>query len=192
MKRGISVTRDYDYHNTPCVVITKKRGKLTIPEITDILHYEDQQRWSGRYALLLDCTEVTMGGNGCLDMMDERPGDAVVLYELEEGEPCPVCNASLPPFQYCPTCGSAWAENGTNIETHLADMQQEASRSIKNPDASEASRLAWYWSHIGSIDLARQLGLISEKRRQELYEEMRPLKPAITVPVDTEGVNRNE
>ena len=38
MKRGISVTRDYDYHNTPCVVITKKRGKLTIPEITDILH----------------------------------------------------------------------------------------------------------------------------------------------------------
>ena len=46
MKRGISVTRDYDYHNTPCVVITKKRGKLTIPEITDILHYEDQQRWS--------------------------------------------------------------------------------------------------------------------------------------------------
>ena len=119
-----------------------------------------------------------------MDMMDERPGDAVVLYELEEGEPCPVCNASLPPFQYCPTCGSAWAENGTNIETHLADMQQEASRNIKNPDASEASRLAWYWSHIGSIDLARQLDLISEKRRRELYEEMRPLKPAITVPVD--------
>ena len=70
-----------------------------------------------------------MGGNGCLDMMDERPGDAVVLYELEEGEPCPVCNASLPPFQYCPTCGSAWAENGTNIETHLADMQQEHQKS---------------------------------------------------------------
>lgn len=127
-----------------------------------------------------------------MDMMDERPGDAVVLYELEEGASCPVCNASLPLFQYCPTCGSAWAENGTNIETHLADMQQEASRSIKNPDASEASRLAWYWSHIGSIDLARQLDLISEKRRQELYEEMRPLKPAITVPVDTEGVNRHE
>lgn len=43
-----------------------------------------------------------MGGNGCLDMMDERPGDAVVLYELEEGEPCPVCNASLPPFPILP------------------------------------------------------------------------------------------
>lgn len=133
-----------------------------------------------------------MGGNGCLDMMDKDPGDAVVLYQLEEGEPCPVCNASLPPFQYCPTCGSAWAEDGTNIETLLAAMQQEASRNIKNPGASEASRLAWYWSHIGSIDLARQLGLISEKRRQELYEEMRPLKSATTVFVDTEGMNRHE
>ena len=192
MKRGISINRDYDYQGIPCVVIKKKRGKLTLPEITDTLHYGGRQCWVGRYVILLDCTEVTMGGNGCLDMMDEDPGDAVVLYQLEEGEPCPVCNASLPPFQYCPTCGSAWAENGTNIETLLAAMQQEASRSIKNPGASEASRLAWYWSHIGSIDLARQLDLISEKRRQELYEEMRPLKPAITVPVDTEGVNRNE
>ena len=192
MKRGISIKRDYDYHDIPCVVITKKRGKLTIPEITDTLHYGDHQCWIGRYVILLDCTEVTMGGNGCLDMMDEQPGDAVVLYQLEEGEPCPVCNTSLPPFQYCPTCGSAWAENGTNIETLLAAMQQEASRSIKNPGASEASRLAWYWSHIGSIDLARQLGLISEKRRQELYEEMQPLKPAITVLADTERVSRHE
>ena len=192
MKRGISINRDYDYQGIPCVVIKKKRGKLTLPEITDTLHYGDRQCWVGRYVILLDCTEVTMGGNGCLDMMDEQPGDAVVLYQLEEGEPCPVCNTSLPPFQYCPTCGSAWAENGTNIETHLADMQQEASRSIKNPGASEASRLAWYWSHIGSIDLARQLGLISEKRRQELYEEMQPLTPAITVLADPERVSRHE
>ena len=187
MKRGISVTRDYDYHNTPCVVIAKKRGKLTIPEITDILHYEDQQRWSGRYALLLDCTEVTMGGNGCLDMMDERPGDAVVLYEVEEGASCPVCNTSLPPFQYCPACGNAWAESGADIETLLASMQQEASRNIKNPSVSEASCLAWYWSHIGAIDLARQMGIISEERRKELYEEMRSLKPTAAVPVNAKG-----
>ena len=133
MKRGISINRDYDYQGVPCVVIKKKRGKLTLPEITDTLHYGDHQCWVGRYVILLDCTEVTMGGNGCLDMMDEEPGDAVVLYQLEEGEPCPVCNTSLPPFQYCPTCGSAWAENGTNIETLLTAMQQEASRNIKNP-----------------------------------------------------------
>ena len=76
MKRGISINRDYDYQGIPCVVIKKKRGKLTLPEITDTLHYGDRQCWVGRYVILLDCTEVTMGGNGCLDMMDEDPGDA--------------------------------------------------------------------------------------------------------------------
>lgn len=39
MKRGISINRDYDYQGIPCVVIKKKRGKLTLPEITDTLHY---------------------------------------------------------------------------------------------------------------------------------------------------------
>ena len=32
-------------------------------------------------------------------------------------------------------------------------------------------RVAWYWSFIGSLDMARQLGLITEERRQELYEK---------------------
>ena len=30
MKRGISINRDYDYQGIPCVVIKKKRGKLTL------------------------------------------------------------------------------------------------------------------------------------------------------------------
>ena len=45
MKRGISINRDYDYQGIPCVVIKKKRGKLTLPEITDTLHYGDRQCW---------------------------------------------------------------------------------------------------------------------------------------------------
>ena len=35
---------------------------------------------------------------------------------------------------------------------------------------------------IGAIDLARQMGVITEDRRQALYEEMQPLKPT-----DTDG-----
>lgn len=30
---------------------------------------------------------------------------------------------------------------------------------------------AWYYSHLGSLDFARQIGFISEERRQELYKE---------------------
>lgn len=177
MKRGIAVTREYDWHDRPCVVIRKRRGKLTLAEVKEILHFEDNHRWNGYYILPLNCTESTLGGNGCFDLMDEPPGDAVTLYELEEGDTCPVCASALPPFRYCPNCGSTWSEVGQNIEMLLTEMQQEAKRGIENPHGTEASRLAWYWSHIGSLDLAGQLGLITEKRRLELYDQMKALKP---------------
>ena len=40
--------------------------------------------------------------------------------------------------------------------------------------------MAWYHSHLGSLDFARQMGLITEERRQQLYKEFgkdRPEKP---------------
>ena len=41
-------------------------------------------------------------------------------------------------------------------------------------------KMAWYHSHLGSLDFARQMGLITEERRQQLYKEFgkgRPEKP---------------
>ena len=177
MKRGITVTREYDRLDKPCVVIRKKRGKLSVDEIEEILRYEDFQQWNGYYVLLLNCTEATLGGNGCWDLLDEPPGDMVMLYEVTASEECPVCRSNLPPFSYCPSCGIPWSDSGKSVETLLSSMRQEAARNIRAPKASDASRLAWYWSHIGAIDLARQMGVITEERRQELYDEMRPLKP---------------
>ena len=55
---------------------------------------------------------------------------------------------------------------------------------------ADASRLAWYWSHIGAIDLARQMGVITEERRQELYDEMRSLKPAYASGTENGDVGR--
>ena len=178
MKRGITVTREYDRLDRPCVVIRKKRGKLSVDEIEEILRYEDFQQWNGHYVLLLNCTEATLGGNGCWDLLDEQPGDMVRLYEVTASEECPVCQSNLPPFSYCPSCGIPWSDSGKSIETLLSSMRQEAARNIRDPKASDASHLAWYWSHIGAIDLARQMGVITEERRQELYDEMRLLKPA--------------
>ena len=105
MKRGITVTREYDRLDRPCVVIRKKRGKLSVDEIEEILRYEDFQQWNGHYVLLLNCTEATLGGNGCWDLLDEQPGDMVRLYEVTASEECPVCQSNLPPFSYCPSCG---------------------------------------------------------------------------------------
>ena len=177
MKRGTTVTNEYDRCDKPCVVIRKKRGKLSVDEIEEILRYEDFQQWNGYYAMILNRTESTVGGNGCLELMEDDPGDTITLYEITDSGECPVCSAFLPPFQYCPSCGSSWTHEERNIETLLADMRREAERCIKNPNSAQAARLAWYWSHIGSIDLARQLGLITEERRTELYEEMKAMKP---------------
>ena len=41
MKRGITVERKYDHNDIPCIVIKKKRGKLALDEIQDILRFED-------------------------------------------------------------------------------------------------------------------------------------------------------
>ena len=112
-----------------------------------------------------------------MELMEDDPGDTITLYEIADSGECPVCSAFLPPFQYCPSCGSSWTHEERNIETLLADRRREAERCIKNPNSAQAARLAWYWSHIGSIDLARQLGLITEERRTELYEEMKAMKP---------------
>lgn len=49
-------------------------------------------------------------------------------------------------------------------------MKAEAIRAIKN-SAIQETRKAWYHSHLGSIDFARQIGLITEERRQQLYKE---------------------
>ncbi len=57
-------------------------------------------------------------------------------------------------------------------EKLLEAMKKEAVNMIKSTGFQETKK-AWYHSHLGSIDFARQMGLISEKRRQQLYKEFK-------------------
>ena len=156
MKQGISIERTYDLHDRPVVRILKRRGRLTLEEVSDLLRLEGGGEWSGWYAVLLNCTEGTIGGNG--------------LYDS------PICGKFIPPFQYCPSCGAKWSDTNQNVETLLASMMEETRRMIAT-SSKEDGRVAWYWSFIGSLDMARQLGLITEERRQELYEKAKEMKP---------------
>lgn len=175
MKQGISIVRTYDLHDRLIVRILKRRGRLTLEEVSDLLRLEGGGEWSGWYAVLLNCTEGTIGGNGLYDS-DDPKGDAVDLYEINEGDDCPICGKFIPPFQYCPSCGAKWSDADQNVETLLASMMEETRRMIAT-SSKEDSRVAWYWSFIGSLDMARQLGLITEERRQELYEKAKEMKP---------------
>lgn len=175
MKRGIKVEGAYDRHDISVLRISKARGKLTLDEIEDTLRYGNNNMWCGHYAIILNCSEATLDGPGIFDE-DEPAGDAVDLYPIEEGEFCPVCGKYTPPFVSCPNCGAEWADTDKTAETHLAAMKEEAAREIGRATSRDA-KLAWYWTHIGAIDLARQMGFITDDRRQQLYEEFRQYKP---------------
>ena len=111
-------------------------------------------------------------------MDEEEPkGDQWSLYQVEAGEPCPVCGELAPPFEWCPTCGESLTGKDLNAEQAmeraeylLSSMKHEALRMIESTDLQE-TRKAWYHSHLGSLDFARQIGLITEERRQQLYKE---------------------
>lgn len=55
-------------------------------------------------------------------------------------------------------------------EELLESMKKESVYYIQSSEGINVKK-AWYYSHLGSLDFARQMGLISEERRQELYRE---------------------
>jgi len=65
-------------------------------------------------------------------------------------------------------------------ERVIAGIRTETRRQIQQSTAP-AAKLAWYWTYIGSLDMARQLGLISDERRQALYHEAEAFKPLCVV-----------
>ena len=68
-----------------------------------------------------------------------------------------------------------------NVEQVIAGMRDETVQEIGKDTISAAAQVAWYWSYIGALDMAQQLGLIDDTRRQELYHEAEKFKPVCEV-----------
>ena len=60
-----------------------------------------------------------------------------------------------------------------DVEQVIEGMKKETIYMITQKGASLKSQLAWYWTYIGSLDMAFMLGLIDDKRRQALYGEVK-------------------
>lgn len=165
-----------DIYGKSILLVSKKRGKLSVEEVGDALRYN--QHLQGNYIMFIQAGEVTCEGSGWIDELENK-GDTWELYKLEEYEKCPVCNHELPTRQYCPECGHPLNGVGQeekeaikNAERILDAMKAESLNMIKSTQIQE-TRKAWYHSHLGSIDFARQMGLITEERRQQLYKEFK-------------------
>lgn len=156
---------DYDIHDNSILVLEKKRGKLNLNEVGDFLRYEKSGSFQGNYVLIIRATEATCGRFGWMDEVEQK-GDQWELYRVEQGEPL---NGEGPTKE----------QAFENAEKLLAAMRREATRMIHEGSTYEG-KMAWYHSHLGSLDFARQMGLITEERRQQLYKEFgkdRPEKP---------------
>ena len=60
-------------------------------------------------------------------------------------------------------------------EEILENTKQEALRGIQQAGNTQA-RLAWWYTHVGEIEMTKFLGLITEDRRSELMEEWKQVK----------------
>lgn len=59
----------------------------------------------------------------------------------------------------------------------LADSYNEVVHELTKDHLSPEAKAAWYWTYIGGLDMLQQLGLISDERRQWLYQQVADLKP---------------
>lgn len=62
----------------------------------------------------------------------------------------------------------------------LESTKTEAIQIVDNAEASHDARLAWYFCHIGEIEMAWFLGLISEQEKNELTDEWKQHHPPQT------------
>lgn len=49
MKQGITIERTCDLHDRPIVRIAKRRGRLSLEEVGDLLRHEGFGEWWGHY-----------------------------------------------------------------------------------------------------------------------------------------------
>ena len=78
-----------------------------------------------------------------------------------------------------------------DVEQVIEGMEKETIYMITQKGASLKSQLAWYWTYIGSLDMAFMLGLIDDKRRQALYGEVKQYKLENYLVTAEAGVEQN-
>ena len=146
MEKKMSVSQTVDERGRKLIHISKTKGSLTQKEICEALNHFDFNQCADLYVLLLNCAND-----------EEAPNDEILdFFRVKE---CRNCQLRM-----------------MSVEKHIHLMREETEREIKKPSLSDAARTAWYWTFIGSVDMAFQLGFISDEERQTFYDSVQHLK----------------
>jgi hypothetical protein len=89
-----------DLHGRSVLLARKARGKISVSEIQEVMMRDE--RYHGAWAVLFRAREDS-GYQGWGD--DEPKGDVLELYQVGDGEKCPLCAAIYAGVDYCPHCG---------------------------------------------------------------------------------------
>lgn len=82
---------DTDIYGKEVLRVEKKRGKITLSELEDLLRYEPRGILQGQWVIVLNCIESTCDGTGWHG--DEEQGDVVMLREIVDD--CPICGKEI-------------------------------------------------------------------------------------------------
>lgn len=102
---GISFEWDRDLRGNSVLLARKSRGKISIAELQEAM--ERDYRYQGSWAAIFKVSEDSYQGWGG---GSEPKGDVVELYQIGDGENCPVCAAVFSGIECCPHCGERLKE----------------------------------------------------------------------------------
>ena len=175
MKQGITITREYDHHDRPVVRILKRRGKLTLEEVSDL----PPHRGMGRVERLLRHRPQLFRGNARRRRpLRLRGRRATPSTSARSTSVTARLRANDPAISILPQLWSELEGDGRHRRESVSPLcgRRRSGRSAK-PSLTPEARVAWYWSYIGAVDMAHQLEFITDARRLELYDEVKRLKP---------------
>ena len=106
MARKSKIRFEWDLDRPGCLLAIRDHGKITLDELKEAINADSEMYLEGHvFALGFYVSCEYYGKMGWMDGIDnDRDGDVWELWDVQDGEPCPICRQLVPP-QYCPECG---------------------------------------------------------------------------------------
>lgn len=101
MARKSKIRFEWDFKREGLLYAIRDRGTITMSELLDALREEG---YAGYMFTIVFNVHEDAGYVGWGDY-DEPEGDTWKLWQVVDGDPCPICQQISPP-QYCPQCGT--------------------------------------------------------------------------------------